>query len=230
MKICGLQKLTLLDYPGKTACTVFIGGCNFQCPYCHNSELISSGPYQAEFSYEQIMQFLNKRKNILDGVCITGGEPLLYSEIEDLIRDMKGLGYVVKLDTNGSFPARLKHLAGKGLIDYVAMDIKNAPARYAETAGVSSVDLLRIQESVDFLLSGQIPYEFRTTVIREFHTKQDFIEIGKWIQGAEKYFLQGFIDSEYVLRPGLHSYSKQEMSEFAELLRSWIPNTEIRGI
>lgn len=230
MKICGLQKLTLLDYPGKTACTVFIGGCNFQCPFCQNSELIHPQFFPAEISSEDFIHFLQKRRNVLDGVCITGGEPLLHPETESLIRNIKALGYAVKIDTNGSFPKRLKRLSADGLIDYVAMDIKNSPARYAETAGVPCLDMTQIFESVDFLLSGQLPYEFRTTVVREFHTQKEFIEIGKWIQGARNYFLQAFVNSKYVLCSALHGYSSQELSAFAAVLQPWIPHTQIRGI
>lgn len=230
MKICGLQKLTLLDYPGKTACTVFIGGCNFRCPFCHNAELIHPAGFPEEIKPETLLAFLDKRKKILDGVCFTGGEPLMYAEIEELIRRAKALGYAVKIDTNGSFPRRLKSLVRNGFIDYVAMDIKNAPARYAETAGLPGLDLDAVRESVKFLLSGEIDYEFRTTVVREFHTEKDFIEIGRWIQGAKNYFLQGFVDSEYVLYSGLHSYSKEEITRFTDVLAAWVPNTHIRGI
>ena len=218
------------DYPGKTACTVFIGGCNFQCPFCQNAELIHPQSFPDEITSEELMFFLRKRRKILDGVCITGGEPLLYPETEALVRDIKALGYAVKIDTNGSFPNRLKHLSADGLIDYVAMDIKNSPARYAETAGVSGLDMKPVFESVDFLLSGQLPYEFRTTVVREFHTQKEFVEIGKWIQGARQYFLQAFVHSQYVLCSALHGYSRQELSAFAVVLQPWIPHTQIRGI
>ncbi len=230
MKLCGLQKLTLLDYPGKTACTVFLGGCNFRCPFCQNGELLSLDTAPAALSLDTLLDFLKKRRNLLDGVCITGGEPLLFPDVIDLIREIKTLGYAVKLDTNGSFPERLRALAGAGLIDYVAMDIKNSPARYPETAGLSRLDFSKIQESARFLLAGDLPYEFRTTVVQEFHTSADLMEIGKWLQGAKQYFLQAFADSEYVLCPGLHSLSKAEMQGLAAAVRPWIPSTAIRGI
>lgn len=230
MNIHGLQKVTLLDYPGKVACTVFTGGCNFRCPFCHNKSLVTEIPQNSSISEEYFFSFLEKRKGVLDGVCITGGEPLLQTDLEQFIKTIKEKGYLVKLDTNGSLAASLKNLVSKGLVDYVAMDIKNSPERYAETVGMDICPMKDIEESVEFLLGGYIPYEFRTTVVQEFHEKDDFIKIAKWIKNPERYFLQGFVDSGDVLREGLRGYSAEEMEEFAEILRREMPFVEIRGL
>lgn len=227
MRICGLQKTTLLDYPGKVACTLFLGGCNFRCPFCQNSEILSAEA-PAEYSREEVLAFLKKRRGILDGVCISGGEPLLHADIGALLADIKALGYAVKVDTNGSFPARLKQLAGEGLIDFVAMDIKNSPAKYPLTCGVPA-DLAAIRESAAFLLRGTVPYEFRTTVADELHTEADMEEIGAWLAGAERYFLQNFRDAETVLRPGLHPCPEKKLAAFRAILRRTIPAARIRG-
>ena len=192
MNIQGLQKMTLLDYPGKIAATVFTGGCNFRCPYCHNASLVLHAEDAQDIPEEDFFAFLSKRIGLLDGVCISGGEPLLQEDIRRFISEIKSLGFLVKLDTNGSFPSKLKELVSSGLIDYVAMDIKNFPAGYARTAGTTVDVLSKIEKSVDFLLGNPVKYEFRTTVVKGFHTKEDFIAIGKWIQGAQRYFLQSF--------------------------------------
>lgn len=228
MHIRGLIKTTLLDYPGKVACTIFTGGCNMRCPFCHNAELIVSEG--AEIKKEEVLQFLRKRQGVLDGVCISGGEPLLQADIEEFLKEIKVLGYLVKLDTNGSFPNKLKDLVKMGLVDYVAMDIKNAPSKYLDTAGNDKLDLSSIKESVEFLLSGTVPYEFRTTIVRELHTAQEMQEIGSWIQGATDYYLQQYVDSERVLKPGFHSYNKCEMQMLAEVLKPFVPNTHVRGV
>lgn len=234
MRIGGLQKLTIQDFPGKVACIVFTEGCNFRCPFCHNGDLVlgaaalSYGP--AAMDAEQVVAFLRKRAGLLDGVCVSGGEPLLQPGLEDFLCGVKDLGYAVKLDTNGSFPERLRSLAQAGLVDYVAMDIKNAPERYAETVGLPALDLAPIRESADFLLRGQIPYEFRTTVVKEYHTLEDLQGIARWIQGAELYFLQGFQDGDEVLQKGLHGYSQAELAEFARILRETLPTVKARGV
>ncbi|MBQ9941992.1 MAG: anaerobic ribonucleoside-triphosphate reductase activating protein, partial [Christensenellaceae bacterium] len=214
MKIQGLQKLTLLDYPGKVAATVFLGGCNFRCPFCHNAQLVlPARRHEAgEMSSRELLAFLQKRKGILDGICITGGEPLMEEGAEQLMAAIKELDFALKLDTNGSYPARLKALVADGLVDYVAMDIKNAPGKYAMTAGYNKMDISGVCESVDFLLSGAVDYEFRTTVVRELHTRQDLLDIGKWIRGAKRYFLQTFIDSGDLVKPsGFSAYCGEDM-------------------
>lgn len=230
MKLCGLQKLTLLDYPGKVACTIFTGGCNFRCPFCHNADLVLPGRAPEEITMDKLLSFLKKRTSVLDGVCVSGGEPLIQPNLRPFLEEVKALGYSVKLDTNGSFPERLCELAEAGLIDYAAMDIKNSPERYAETIGVSGFDLAPVKESVSFLLRGSIAYEFRTTVVKEFHTEKDFLQIGEWIRGASRYYLQAFLDSGNLLEDGLSGYEKADLERFAALLKPFVPHTEIRGI
>lgn len=229
VKISGLQKMTLLDYPGKIAATVFTGGCNFRCPFCHNASLVLNAGKAHDISEEEFFGFLAKRKGLLDGVCISGGEPLLQEDIDKFIAEIKSLGFLVKLDTNGSFPSRLKELVSGGLIDYVAMDIKNSPAGYAKTAGTTGEALPEIKESVTFLLSDRVEYEFRTTVVKGFHTKEDFAAIGKWIQGAGRYFLQNFADSGDLIQPGLQGVEKAEMAAFADIAREYVPSVKIRN-
>lgn len=229
MKILGFQKMTMLDFPGKIACTIFTAGCNFRCPFCHNAPLVTHIDGQ-EFSQEEILSYLNKRKGMLDGVCITGGEPLLQKDIKDLIIKIKELGYAVKLDTNGSFPDVLKSLVSQNLIDYVAMDVKNSPSKYALTAGSSESVVEKVDESIKFLLSGAIPYEFRTTVVKEFHTPTDFEEIGKWIEGADAYYLQAFVDSGDLIGTSLNALPKMEMEQCMNFVRPFVKKVEIRGI
>ena len=229
MTIEGIQKLTLLDYPGRTACTVFLAGCNFRCPFCHNYELVAN-PVAPLMSDEELLDYLQKRKGLLDGVAVTGGEPLLRRELPDLLRKIKALGYAVKLDTNGSFPARLKALVGEGLVDYVAMDIKNSPARYGETVGFLKLELNAIQESIDFLLEGAVDYEFRTTVIEQFHSEEEIEAIAQWIRGAKRWFLQRFKPSERVPDGSLTAPTTQKMKEYLEIAQKVIPQTELRGV
>ena len=230
MKIAGLQKLTLLDFPEHVACTVFFGGCNFRCPFCHNSALVQPDAMPEEIPAEEFFSFLQKRIGILDGVAITGGEPLLSADILPFIERIRSMGFAVKLDTNGSFPHRLRELVEKGLVDYVAMDIKNAPEKYAETCGMQAFDLSRVRESVQFLLRGTVPYEFRTTVVREYHEAADFEAIGKWIAGADAYFLQSFVDSGACLCSGLHACSPEELHLFRALAAKYVQKASLRGV
>lgn len=229
MKINGLQKTTLLDYPGKVACTLFTPGCNFRCPFCHNAGLVLGGEGEP-LSESEILRFLEKRKGILEGVCVTGGEPLLQADIGDFLAEVKALGLSVKLDTNGSFPARLKSLVSAGVVDYVAMDIKNSPAKYARTVGVPNFDLAPVRESVAFLKSGNLPFEFRTTVVRELHEAEDFEEIGKWIEGAPQYFLQNFTDSGELLSSGLTAHPAECLRSFAAIAEKYVKKVGLRGI
>ena len=230
MKICGLQKTTLLDFPGRVAATLFTGGCNFRCPFCHNSGLLS-GDAEAAYSVREILQFLEKRKRILEGVCITGGEPTLQPDLEDFIRDIRSLGLAVKLDTNGYRPDVLKALCQKGLLDYAAMDIKAGRERYETAAGVCGLDMKRIDESIRFLLEGHLPYELRTTVVRGIHEAEDFRQIGPWIKGCRRYFLQAFKDSGDILVPQAYdAFSAEEMRAFMELVRPYAEEVSLRGI
>lgn len=228
MKIHGLQKMTLLDYPGKVACTVFLGGCDFRCPYCHNSELLD-GSCLPLMESEELLAFLSKRRGLLDGVAITGGEPLLREELPALLRDIRSMGYSIKLDTNGTHPDRLRALMEEGLVDYVAMDIKNSPAKYAETAGVQKLDLTPIRESVSLLLQGRVEYEFRTTVCQQLHKDADILAIGQWIQGASRYFIQPFADRDTVPFTGLSAPEKSTLQRFVDIASAYVPSTALRG-
>ena len=229
MNIQGLQKLTLLDYPGKMACTIFTAGCNLRCPFCHNSRLVINPEKQSEYSEEDIFAFLKKRAGVLDGVAITGGEPLLQTDIEEFIRKVKELGYSVKLDTNGTFPEKLRDLVEKGLVDYVAMDIKNSPELYSETVGISGYDISKIKESIAFLLEGKVDYEFRTTVVREFHSVFGMNGLGEMIKGAKRHFLQGFIDSGELIGFGMSAVPVEEMERMKKIMLQYVDECEIRG-
>lgn len=230
MKICGFQKMTMLDYPGKVACTVFTGGCNFRCPFCHNAMLVTDIDENAVYAEDEILSYLNKRKGIIDGVCITGGEPLLQKDIGDFLIKVKETGMPVKLDTNGSYPEKLRELVSQGLVDYVAMDIKNSKEKYPLTVGLPGYDIGKIEESVEFLMSDAVDYEFRTTVVREFHTAEDIVEITKWIAGAKRYFLQGFVDSGNLIGSGMSALRPQEMVEICTKAQDLVPNTVLRGV
>lgn len=230
MKLYGLQKLTLLDFPERVACTVFLGGCNLRCPFCHNSVLVFPEPEDETITEDAFFRFLDKRAGVLDGVAVTGGEPLLTPDVLPFLARIKEKGFAVKLDTNGSFPKRLREAVETGLVDYVAMDIKNSPEKYAATCGLPVFDLSKIQESVRFLMNGKIPYEFRTTVVDEFHEAADMEAIGKWIAGARAYYLQNFVDSGACIREGLHAKSPDDLNLFRSLLTKYVPNTQLRGI
>lgn len=229
MFIKGFQKLTLLDFPGRTACTVFTGGCNFRCPFCHNALLVTDMD-DAQYTEEEIFDHLEKRKKVLDGVAITGGEPLLQKDIERFLYEIKEKGYAVKLDTNGSFPEKLSGILQLGLADYVAMDIKNCKERYAETIGLKSFDLAPVEESIELLRNSGVDYEFRTTITQNFHTVEDMESLAKWIEGTPKYFLQNFVDSGSLIDSACKGVSKAEMNEMLEKVRLYIPNAQLRGI
>ena len=229
MDIQGLQKMTLLDWPGKVACTVFLGGCDFRCPFCHNSELLS-GPMPVLMDQEGLLEFLRKRQGLLDGVCVTGGEPLLRPGLPGLLDGIKNLGFPVKLDTNGNHPDRLVRLWEQGLVDYVAMDVKNSPERYPETVGVPGLDLTPVRDSVAWLLEGHVEYEFRTTAVRQLHDAASFQAIGRWLQGARRSYIQNFVDRDTVLRAGLSGFEKAELEAFASLVRPFVERVEVRGV
>lgn len=230
MRIQGLQKLTLLDYPEHVACTVFTAGCNFRCPFCHNASLVVDIPEESEITEDDFFDFLKKRVGVLDGVCVSGGEPLLQPDIESFLRKIKELGYAVKLDTNGSFPEKLKQLVEKGLVDYVAMDIKNSKETYAITCGLQTLDVVSIEKSVAYLKEGHVPYEFRTTVVKNYHFKENFEMIGQWLNGAEKYFLQNFVDSGDLINKKMQGCTEEEMKELLEMVKQYVPGAKLRGI
>ena len=229
MKIHGLQKMTLLDFPGHVACTVFLRGCDFRCPYCHNYELVD-GSAPAVMDEGELFAFLEKRRGLLDGVAVTGGEPCLRPDLPDLLRRIRAMGFGVKLDTNGTHPALLRAILDEGLADYVAMDIKNRPEKYAQTAGLASVDLAPIRESVRLLMQGQTDYEFRTTVVDELHEEGDFEAIGAWIAGARRYFLQCFTDRDSVPFGNLHAPTPERLRRYADIMRRYVPDTQVRGV
>ncbi len=236
MLINGLQKLSLLDYPGKLAATVFTGGCNLRCPFCHNASLVLRPGEGQRISEEELLSFLEKRKGILDGVCITGGEPLLQEGLDDLIVRIRELGFLIKLDTNGCFPERLAVLIRRGLVDYVAMDIKNAFDKYPLTVGIPDFNPAPVFESAALLIGGSTPYEFRTTLVRAFHTEEDIESIGNAIRGAKNYFLQNFEDSgdlvgfsDRASLVPLGGFSEPEIKHFRDILLKYAENVGIRN-
>ena len=229
MKIKGLQKLTRLDYPDKVACTVFLGGCNFRCPFCHNASLVLEGRDGGEITEEEFFAHLEARRGRLSGVCVSGGEPTLQAGLPDFLKKIKDMGYAVKLDTNGYRPAVLKSLVGAGLVDYVAMDIKNSADGYAATAGIGGMDISPILESAAYLMSGVVEFEFRTTVVRELHSVENIRAIGEWLLGDERFYLQSFKDSGDLIADGLSAYSEDEMRGLLSELRKYIPKAELRG-
>lgn len=229
IKICGIQKLTLLDYPEHTACTLFVPACNFACPFCHNSELLGGG---AEFYDEaDIFAFLKKRAGVLEGVCITGGEPTLYSDLDRLIKTIKDLGYLVKLDTNGYRPDALAELIAAGLVDYIAMDIKNSPERYAETIGLSPerFDMRAIERSIKIIMDSGVDYEFRTTVVTELFDENSIAAAARLVTGAKRYFLQTFVMRDTVPSKTLTPPQSIVMSRYLDIVRRYVPTAMIRG-
>ena len=231
MFISGLQKLTLLDYPGRVACTVFTGGCNFRCPFCHNAPLVLPERLAQDTDEEQVLAFLRKRTGILDGVAITGGEPLIHKEIPSFLEKVKALGFSIKLDTNGSFPEMLESIVKAGLVDRVAMDIKNCPEKYAETIGLKDFDIAPVERSKSFLMECGIDYEFRTTVVKGIHTEESLLGAAEWIAGAKEYYLQQFKDSGDVIAiDGLSAYDEKEMHGLADAVARFVPSVKVRGV
>lgn len=233
MKISGLQKMTLLDYPGKVACTVFLAGCNFRCPFCHNSQLLEASA-ETVMEREEFLRFLSRRRGLLDAVCVSGGEPTLQRSLPEFLEEIKSMGFAVKLDTNGSRPRVLQELVNRGLVDYVAMDIKNSPDRYLRTVGAET-DLRQLEESIRFLTGGAAEYELRTTVVQQLHDVQSVTEMGKWVstlagnRKISRWFVQPFVDRDTVMFAGLCSPTDVEMSGFVEILRGFAEETAIRG-
>ena len=231
MQISGLQKMTLLDYPGLIACTVFTGGCNLRCPFCHNASLVLPERAKSAMDASEVLRFLEKRQGMLDGVAVTGGEPLLHADLAEFLRRVRALGYRIKLDTNGTFPERLRALVEEGLVDRVAMDVKNAPLLYGKTVGVRDFDLSGVERSKDYLLEGHVEYEFRTTVVRGLHTAESLLSAARWIEGAREYYLQQYRDSGDIIRPGaLSAFTDGEMRELLEHVRTVIPSAQLRGV
>ena len=226
----GLQKLTLLDYPGVMACTVFTNGCNFRCPFCHNASIVTGKESDMPLDSNELLNFLDGRKKILDGVCITGGEPLLHGEIPEIIREIKKLGYKIKLDTNGSQPERLQSILDAGTIDYVAMDIKHCREKYAIASGSESA-VIPVSKSVEILKNASVDFEFRTTVVSQLHSPDDMESIAKWIAGVKHYYLQNFADSGDILQKD-HSFSpvpQDVLSTMLERVKNYVPGVAIRS-
>jgi anaerobic ribonucleoside-triphosphate reductase activating protein len=230
VRFYGLQKLTLLDFPGRMACTVFTGGCNMRCPFCHNRSLVFLNENDSEISVNDIVDYLENRSKVLDGVCITGGEPLLHKGLKDFIKKAKSLGLQVKLDTNGSNFEKLKELVEEGLLDYVAVDIKNCPKKYPETIGLQNYDLSEIEKVISYLLEDHIDYEFRTTIVKQFHEVNDIEEIGKWIKGAKRYYLQNFEDHGTCIQSGLSEVGIETLEKMKEVAKPYVKEIELRGV
>lgn len=230
MRICGFQKTTLLDFPGHVAATLFAGGCNFRCPFCQNGDLVLNPVSQPDLSEEEILAFLRKRKGILEGVCITGGEPTLQADLKDFVKRIRDMGYLVKLDTNGYRPEVLRELLQEKGLDYIAMDIKASQGSYKKATGMSCIEWQKIEESVELIKHSGVSHEFRTTVVRGIHETEEFEEIGRFLQGADAYFLQSYQDSGAVLEPGYGAFPREILEEMAERARKYIARVELRGV
>ena len=231
MLLLGLQKLTLLDFPEKIAATVFTGGCNFKCPFCHNASLVIGERVKAgePIAEEEFFAFLKKRRGMLEGVCVSGGEPTLAPDLIPFLNNIKELGYLVKLDTNGYRPDVLRQVIDGGIVDYVAMDIKSSREGYARAVGLDKIDVSKIEESAAMLMLGKVDFEFRTTLVRELHSEDDIVAIGEWLRGDERYFLQTFVDSGDLICENFSGYDKNETERLLKLLTPYIPNAQIRG-
>lgn len=230
MEIKGLAKTTLLDYPGHVAATLFVGGCQFKCPFCHNGSLVTKAGQLPNIPLEEVYSFLEKRKGVLDGICVTGGEPTFQPDLRELLYDIKSMGYLVKLDTNGYDPGQLDELFKEGLVDYVAMDIKNSQNKYAKTVGRTDFDITRIKLSADLIRESGLDYEFRTTVVKELHSVDDMHEIAEWLAGSQAYYLQSYVPSEDVIMPIFSSYSKLELQAIQAMMQDYIPKVFLRGL
>ncbi len=229
MKIHGLEKMSLVDYDGKVSATVFTGNCNFKCGFCHNSALVLSTENLPEIPETEVLDYLEKRKGLLDGVCVSGGEPTLNPDLPIFIEKIKNIGYSVKLDTNGTNPEIVKTLNESGLVDYFAMDIKNDREHYAEIIGLDKFDTKKIEKTVEYFLTEKVDYEFRTTLVREFHKQENIFNIGKWIKGADKYFLQKFKNSENCIQSHLSPVDEKTAISYKQLLTEYVANTQLRG-
>lgn len=229
MDIKGITNTTLNDYPGLVAATIYTGSCDFSCPFCFNRSLVIKPEKLPSMNEEEVLEFLQQRRVALEGVCITGGEPLMQPDLMSFLYKLRMLGYKIKLDTNGYDPVHLTHILEQGLVDYVAMDIKNSQLNYARTIGRSDFDLTRIKLSVDIIKESGVDYEYKTTVVRELHTPQDIEDIGRWLAGVKAYYLQPYIDGDDVIMPVFSSYSKTQMKDFLRVVKNYIPKAELRG-
>lgn len=228
MKFFGIEHLSLVDYDSKLTCTIFTKSCNFRCPFCHNKDLALSEEIE-EIPFDEILNFLKNRKKYLDAVCISGGEPTLHSDLPKIIRQIKELGYLIKLDTNGTNPNMIKYLIENNLLDYIAMDIKNDLAHYHETCGVNYINLLNIQSSINIIQNSNIDYEFRTTLIKEFHTIESITNISNWLKDPKHYYLQKFKLSENCIKQNLHEVDIDTAKTFKKILLTKFSNVSLRG-
>ena len=228
MFFSGIDKFSLVDYDEKISCTLFLHDCNFRCPFCHNSALVTKQA-ALQIPEEEILSYLESRKGVIDAVVITGGEPTLHKELPSFIKKVKEMGFLVKLDTNGTNPEMVKELINNNLLDYLAMDIKNSKEKYALTAGLNVLDLNNLQKTIDFLMENHIDYEFRTTLIDEFHKMEDIDSIGKWLKGCKHFRLQKFIDNENCIKRGLHEVNKENALNFKDVLKNYISDVELRS-
>lgn len=231
MQICGLQKLSLVDFPGKMAATIFTGGCNLRCPFCHNALLVTRLDETPSIPLPEVLEFLTSHRGWLDGVVLSGGEPLMQTDAADFLHEIRSMGFAVKLDTNGCYPQRLVDILAHHLVDYVAMDIKQSPEKYSDIVGIPSFSTEPLTESINLLKNSGIDYEFRTTIVREYHTKADIQAIGRWCQGAPHYYLQKFVDSGNLINgQGLHAALPEEMQEFADVAAPYFKEVNLRGV
>ncbi|HBY21221.1 MAG: anaerobic ribonucleoside-triphosphate reductase activating protein [Clostridiales bacterium GWE2_32_10] len=230
MNIKGLIKTSLIDYPGKIATTIFVGGCNLRCPYCHNGDLVLTPNNLKTYTESEVWEHIEKRKKLLDGICITGGEPTLYDDLPDFIEKIKDHGLLVKLDTNGTNPEMLKKLLDNNSLDYVAMDIKNSREKYSLTTNINVADLVKVDESIKLLIDSNIDYEFRTTVVRELHDEENFHEMGKWINGAKRYYLQQYEESDKQIKKGFSAYDVAELLRFRDIMNEYVGKVNVRGV
>ncbi|MCT4596497.1 MAG: anaerobic ribonucleoside-triphosphate reductase activating protein [Vallitalea sp.] len=229
MNIKGFAKTTLLDYPGHIASTIFTGGCNFNCPYCHNGDLVLDFHNMSNISEQEVLTHIKKRSSIIDGICISGGEPTLQHDLLDFMEKVKFYNLKIKLDTNGSNPHIIKQAYENNLVDYIAMDIKNSKQKYSVTCD-KNINIDKIQQSIDYIIDCGINYEFRTTIVKEFHTENDIIEIGKWLNGSKQYFLQQYVERDKQIKEGLHSHNENTILEYAQIVKPYFQNVSIRGI
>ena len=230
MRICGLQTLSMVDYPGKLAATVFTGGCNLRCPFCHNALLVTRLEESPILQQEEILSFLKRRRGLLDDVVLSGGEPLIQPGVPEFLQKVRALGFSIKLDTNGCYPDALEALLAQGLVDYAAMDVKNTPEKYAQTVGIPDFDPTVIARSAAVLAQSGVDYELRTTVVRELHTAADIAAIGAWMQGAPRYFLQCFVDSGALISPGFHAPDRADLEKMLQAARPFFGETTLRGV
>lgn len=236
MRICGLQKLSMVDYPGKLAATVFTGGCNLRCPFCHNALLVTRLNESPALTEGEVLDFLRTRRGLLDGVVLSGGEPLMQPGAADFLAAVRELGFDVKLDTNGFYPGALGEILDRGLADYVAMDIKNCREKYGVTCGVPDLDPAPVEESLRLLRDSGVEFELRTTAVREFHTAEDLAAMARWAADffpagqTPRFFLQKFVDSGNLIAGGLHGFDDGEMAALTAAVRPFLPRAAQRGV